>query len=100
MPITKITLFYADDTYEDVDANYFDKACPSVESANIKGIKEVIIYYSTGKFFRISVPISICSPKVGYTQEESPSRTKQWPDNPWKPEYPVGPWVDPSKVTD
>lgn len=91
--INKITIFYTDNTYVDVDSGYFgQKADPEiVYKDSSKTIKEIFIYYSDGKYTKFASETKIVGGGPAYANPTP---------RPFEPSYPSGPWSNPAKIID
>lgn len=106
--IKKITIFYVDNTFEDVDSDYFNKSEAS-QDTNVKAIKEIFIYFTNGKYMKIVADISIEKSKIDFSKQSPNSheiddrgypRKVDGPYDPYRPMFPSGPWFDPTKIVD
>lgn len=107
--IKKITIFYFDGTFEDIDASYFNKieAC---QDTNVKQIKEILIYFTNGKYTKIvgdtsnsKIPDKVVDkifPNSREIDDRGYPRKVDGPYDPYRPIFPSGPWFDPTKIVD
>lgn len=93
--IKKITIFYVDNTFEDIDADYFNKS-EAGQDTDVKTIKEIFIYFTTGKYMKI---VADAKNELPFKYPDG-VRKSDGPINPFEPKWPSGPWFDPTKIID
>jgi len=99
--IKKITIFYVDNTFEDIDAEYFNDKVLCADT-DTKSIKEILIYFTNGKYTKIvnSSDTQLKYPP-GVRTGGGPGTTGPVKEFPWHTApWPSGPWSDPTKIVD
>lgn len=108
--ISKITVFYVDGTFEDVDSGYWFSRRDPQEDGSSKKAKEIIIYFEGGSYQKIiatqeepKIPI-IDPTKVRPFPNQDEIDKRGWPKKyePHRmfPTDPYGPWCDKTTIVD
>lgn len=98
--IKKITIFYVDNTFEDIDADYFNLNV-LCEDTSTKSIKEILIYFTNGKYTKIVNSSNVLTYPPGVRKVDDVGQTGPVKEFPWDtPRWPSGSWSDPTKIVD